>query len=29
MPSESRIPAEPTLEQLSAYLDHELEAGEH
>ncbi|MDQ6711850.1 MAG: zf-HC2 domain-containing protein [Candidatus Dormibacteraeota bacterium] len=27
MPSEPRIPAEPTLEELSAYLDHELDAG--
>jgi hypothetical protein len=26
MPSEPRIPAEPTLEELSAYLDHELDA---
>ena len=25
MPSERRIPAEPTLEELSAYLDHELD----
>jgi len=25
MPSESRLPAEPTLEELSAYLDHELD----
>jgi hypothetical protein len=25
MPSESRIPTEPTLEELSAYLDHELD----
>jgi anti-sigma factor RsiW len=35
MPSEPRIPTEPTLEELSAYLDHELDAatearvGEH
>lgn len=28
MPSEPRAPAEPTLEELSAYLDHELEAGD-
>ena len=27
MPSEPRIPTEPTLEELSAYLDHELDAG--
>lgn len=26
MPSEPRIPTEPTLEELSAYLDHELDA---
>src|SRR5438874_10691358 len=26
MPSEPRIPAEPTLEELSAYLDHELDS---
>lgn len=26
MPSESRVPAEPTVEELSAYLDHELDA---
>jgi anti-sigma factor RsiW len=26
MPSEPRIPAEPTLDELSAYLDHELDA---
>jgi len=26
MPSEPRIPAEPSLEELSAYLDHELDA---
>jgi Putative zinc-finger len=26
MPSEPRVPAEPTLEELSAYLDHELDA---
>jgi anti-sigma factor RsiW len=26
MPTEPRIPAEPTLEELSAYLDHELDA---
>lgn len=26
MPSEPRIPSEPTLEELSAYLDHELDA---
>jgi hypothetical protein len=26
MPNEPRIPTEPTLEELSAYLDHELEA---
>src|SRR2546430_12072909 len=26
MPSEPRIPPEPTLEELSAYLDHELDA---
>src|SRR3989442_2603229 len=25
MPSEPRIPTEPTLEELSAYLDHELD----
>jgi len=29
MPSEPRIPAEPTLEELSAYLDHELDAATH
>jgi len=27
MPSKPRIPTEPTLEELSAYLDHELDAG--
>jgi hypothetical protein len=27
MPTEPRIPTEPTLEELSAYLDHELDAG--
>ncbi|HXO58996.1 MAG TPA: zf-HC2 domain-containing protein [Candidatus Acidoferrum sp.] len=27
MPSEPRIPTEPTLEELSAYLDHELDDG--
>lgn len=27
MPNEPRIPTEPTLEELSAYLDHELDAG--
>ena len=27
MPSEPRIPMEPTLEELSAYLDHELDDG--
>ena len=27
MPSEPRVPTEPTLEELSAYLDHELDAG--
>src|SRR5437879_11759638 len=26
MPSEPRTPAEPTLEELSAYLDHELDS---
>src|SRR5256886_14157621 len=26
MPSEPRFPAEPTLEELSAYLDHELDS---
>ena len=26
MPTESRVPAEPTVEELSAYLDHELDA---
>ena len=29
MPTEPRIPSEPTLEELSAYLDHELDAGTH
>ena len=28
MPSEPRAPAEPTLEELSAYLDHELDASD-